>query len=148
MTNEIDKSKELNINLSLVNEKLHFIGNAGAGETISIDYTPPYGDNLGFTSLEIFLFSLASCYASSQLAVLRQMKKSIKGLDVSAKGFRRSEHPTCFESIILNFTLKSPDISRDEFERACKISEGTLCPVYAMIKGNVNVTTEFTIICE
>ena len=53
-----DKSKELHSSIELVNEKVNFIGKADNNEPISIDYTPPIGDNLGYTSLELFLLSI------------------------------------------------------------------------------------------
>ena len=62
-----DKSKELNISLNLVNDRLHFIGQTGNCDPVSIDYTPPLGDNLGYTSLELFLMSFASCIGSAVL---------------------------------------------------------------------------------
>ncbi|MBI2419214.1 MAG: hypothetical protein HYV28_15200 [Ignavibacteriales bacterium] len=45
----IDKSKELQTSIRLINNKLHFTGTTGCGEPISIDYTPTLGDNLGYT---------------------------------------------------------------------------------------------------
>jgi len=60
-----DKSKELNSSIRLVNDKLHFIASIGANEPVSIDYTPPLGDDLSYTSLELLLLSLSSCVGSS-----------------------------------------------------------------------------------
>jgi hypothetical protein len=55
-----DKSKELKTSIRLLNEKLHFEGKADGNEPVSIDYTPPLCDNLGYTSLELLLLSLSS----------------------------------------------------------------------------------------
>ena len=54
-----DKPKELLTSIHLVNEKLHFEGRVEGNDPVSIDYTPPPGDNLGYTSLELFLLSLS-----------------------------------------------------------------------------------------
>jgi hypothetical protein len=54
-----DKSKELNASITLINDKLHFKATVGENEPISIDYTPPFGNNLGYTSLELLLLSLS-----------------------------------------------------------------------------------------
>ena len=45
-----DKSKELNTSISLINDKLHFKATVEENEPVSIDYTPPLGDNLGYVS--------------------------------------------------------------------------------------------------
>ena len=52
-----DKSKEVTASINLLNEKLHFEGKVEGNESISIDYIPPLGDNLGYTSLELLLLS-------------------------------------------------------------------------------------------
>jgi uncharacterized OsmC-like protein len=87
---------ELKTTVQLLNEKLHFEGNVDGNEPVSIDYTPPLGDNLGYTSLELFLLSLSSCTGSANLVLLRKMKKSLEIFEVNSTGYRNEEHPTGF----------------------------------------------------
>lgn len=141
-----EKSKELSITLNLVNDKLHFMGQTGSNDPVSIDYTPPLGNNLGYTSLELLLLSLSSCIGSAVLVLLRRMGKSIHGLEIMANGIRREQHPTCFSVINLDLILKSADVTDAEFEKVIALSDEKLCPVYAMIKGNVEVMINRTII--
>jgi putative redox protein len=143
--NTIDKSKELCTSVELVNQKLHFTGKANASESLSIDYTPPLGDGLGFTSLELLLLSLSSCVGSSVLVFLRRMQKTIRGFCINAKGIRREEHPTCFSRIFLDINLQSPDISEADLDKVVKLSEQTYCPVWAMLKGNVEIEVRYNI---
>jgi len=49
-----DKSKTLTASIGLLNEKIHFQGKVEGNEPVSIDHTSPLGDNLGYTSLELF----------------------------------------------------------------------------------------------
>jgi putative redox protein len=142
----MDKSKELNSSIILLNEKLHFNAIVGDNEPISIDYTPPLGDNLGYTSLELLLLSLSSCVGSAVLTFLRKMRKTITGFEIQAKGIRREEHPTCFKSILLTINLDSADTTEDDLKKIIKLSEDTYCPVWAMLKGNVEIETKFNII--
>ena len=141
-----DKSKELRVSICLVNDKLHFKGTVAENDPISIDYTPPLGDNLGYTSLELLLLSLSSCVGSSVLTFLRKMRKTITGLEINATGLRREEHPTCFSKIILNINLTSSDTKEEDLEKVIKLSEETYCPVWALLKGNVEVEVMYTII--
>ena len=134
-----DKSKELNAAVRLVNGKLHFKGTADGNDPVSIDYTPPLGDNLGYTSLELLLLSLSSCVGSSVLTFLRKMKKTVSGCEIQARGLRLQDHPTCFSKIYLTFNLESDDTSEEDFKKVLKLSEETYCPVWAMIKGSVEV---------
>jgi putative redox protein len=140
-----DKSKELTVSIRLLNEKLHFEGNVDGNEPISIDYTPPLGDNLGYTSLELLLLSLSSCVGSAVLTFLRKMQKNITACEISANGIRREEHPTGFKTISLMIHLTSSDTTSEELIRVLKLSEETYCPVWAMLKGNVDVNVTHTI---
>lgn len=141
-----DKSKELESSIILVNEKLHFEAKVGDNKKISIDYTPPLGDNLGYTSLELLLLSLSSCVGSSVLTFLRKMKKNISGCEIHSRGIRSEQHPTCFKTINLKVILNSPDTTEEDFNKVLKLSEETYCPVWAMLKGNVEVHVKCEIV--
>lgn len=134
-----DKSIELNSTIVLINEKLQFEANVDGNVPISIDYTPPLGDNLGYTSLELLLLSLSSCVGSSVLTFLRKMRKTISGCEIQARGVRREEHPSCFKTIYLTVLLASPDTGVEDFNKVLKLSEDTYCPVWVMLKGNVEI---------
>ncbi len=139
---QIDKTKELEANLVLVNEKLHFSGIAEGNEPVSIDYIPPHGDGLGYTSLELLLLSFSSCVGSGLLTFLRKMRKTVVGFEIYSRGLRREEHPTAFSSIIVTIKIVSPDIAEEDINRLIPLLEETYCPVWTMIKGNVGVETK------
>lgn len=135
---EIDKSKELMTSVVLVNSKLNFKGYVDESQSVSIDYTPPLGDNLGFTSLELFLMSLSSCAGSAILTLLRRMNKNISMFEIQSKGTRKQQHPTGFSSVLMMINLSSPDITMEDIDKAIELSEG-ICPVWSMLKGNVEI---------
>lgn len=145
MNSSIDKSKEVKASINLINNKLNFNGNVEGNAPISIDYIAPLGDNLGYTSLELLLLSLSSCLGSAVLTFLRKMNKTITGCEIHSHGIRKQEHPTGFSKIIMTINLKSPDVSEDDMKKVIKLSEDTYCPVWSMIKGNVEVLTEYNI---
>lgn len=147
METTINKSKEVKTTLKLLNQKLHFEGNVEGNQPISIDYIPPFGDNLGYTSLELFLLSFSSCLGSALLIPLRKMQKSISVLTINSLGIRKEEHPTGFKTITVEVILKSNNTSLEEFDKVLKISE-SICPVWSMIKGNVEVIVKPNIIAE
>jgi putative redox protein len=136
---------QLNVSVDLTNQKLGFSGTAGANPAISIDYIPPLGDGKGYTALELFLISLASCSASAVILILRKMGKTVTALKVNAQGLRRDVHPTCFETIDLTFVVHAKNTTAAEVQKAIALSEENICPVWAMIKGNVAVHTAIEI---
>lgn len=140
-----DKSKELKTSVRLVNDRLRFEGLVDGNEPVSIDYIPPLGDNLGYTSLELLLLSLSSCIGSSVLLFLRRMNKKIKACEILSTGLRREEHPTGFKTIQVTVILESEDVTEDDFNKVIKMAEEKYCPVYSMIKGNTEVQISCTI---
>ena len=67
------------------------------------------------------------------------MRKTISGCEIQARGVRREDHPTCFKTIYLTVFLFSPDTTEEDFNKVLKLSEETYCPVWAMLKGNVEI---------
>lgn len=140
-----DKSKELFAQVNLVNDKLKFEGIVEGNSPISVDYIPPLGDGQGYTSLELFLISLSTCIGSSVLTFLRKMQKNISSFSIESKGVRKQDHPTCFETIYIDMSIAAENLSNEEVDRVIKLSEETYCPVWAMIKGNVELVVNYKI---
>ena len=145
MKEDTTKKPVLTTEMKRVNQNIHFMGTAGTNEPISIDYTTPIGDGLGYTSLELLLLSLSSCVGSSISLLLKKMNKTILDLSIKANGTRRTEHPTCFEKIVLDITLTSNDVDNNAIDRALKLSEETLCPVWAHLKNGVEIEINYSI---
>ncbi len=137
-----DKSKELTAKIQLLNQKLHFKGQASDNEAISIDYISPLGDNLGYTSLELFLLSLSSCAGSAILVLLRKMNKNIDSFEIISTAKRKEEHPTGFKSIEMQIILKSTDITTENMDKVLAMMHG-ICPVLSMIDPNVEINFKY-----
>lgn len=142
----IDKSKEVKTSITLVNDKLNFSGIADGNSPISIDYIPPLGDNLGYTSLELLLLSFSSCVGTAVLTFLRRMQKTVSGFELSARGIRNEEHPTGFKTIEIDIRLHSSDVSQEDLTKVVQLAEEKYCPVWAMIKCNVVIHFNYTIV--
>ena len=141
-------AEQLEITVDLTNQKVQFTGVAGSNAAIAIDYTPPLGDGQGYMPLELLLISLAACSGATVATLLRRMRKNISGLKVKAKGLRREVHPTSFHTIFLEFMLNSEDAAAADIQKAIQLSEESYCPVWAMLKNNVEITYEYKIIAS
>jgi putative redox protein len=106
------------------------------------DYIPPLGDGKGYMPLELFPDSLATCSAGTIVSLIRKFRKTVGSFRISARGYRRGEHPTYFEKIVLECELISPDAQDGDMRKAIALSEEKYCPVWAMIKDKVEVVCE------
>jgi len=136
----------LSVSIGLANQKVQFSCSARSLPAFRADYFPPLGDGQGYTGLELLLLSLAACSATSIVSMLRRMKKNVLDLLVNASGIRREQYPTSFSRIALDFTLTSPDAAAADLEKAIQLSAETYCPVWAMLKGGVEIVPTFKII--
>lgn len=123
----------------LIDDKMKFECTAGEGHKIVSDYTPPLGCGEGPTSLELFLSSFCSCLGGTLAVLLRHQGNTVDAISVRAQAERRKEHPTCFESIEFFCNVKTPDASREEVLKVIALAEKSVCPVAAMVKGNVEL---------
>lgn len=141
-----DQFEQVTVNLT--NNKVQFTGitPSNPDRPIVFDYKPPVGDGDGYNGLELLLMSLAGCSGTAIVFLLRKMGKDISGLKVNAKGIKRDQPPIKFEKIFLEFILSSKDTKDTDIRKAIQLSEQSVCPVWQMIKNNVEVVPEFKII--
>ena len=130
---------KLETKVHLVNDKVRFSGTARNVPAVFMDYFPPIGDGEGYTGLEMLLLSLSGCSSTAIKVLLQKMNKTVEGLSVEASGIRQEKAPYSFSSIELAFTLKSPDASPEDLEKAIRLAETSMCPVWALIRGNVEI---------
>lgn len=136
----------LEITLTSIDDKVKFAAQARSNPEVMIDYFPPFGTAEGYTSLELLLFSFASCVSSTLAIILRsQIKRSVASVNAKAKGYVKEQHPKALSKIELELFIVSPDTQAADVEKTLVALENKLCPVWAMIKGNVEVETKFTI---
>jgi putative redox protein len=136
------------VSIRLINDKVLFTGVslASPDHPVSIDYVPPLGDGMRFRGLELFLLSFGGCSATAVVALLRKMGKTVSGFEVRAKGTRSEKLPIKLEKICIEFLLESKDAEEKDLRRAVQLAEESVCPVWQLIKNNVDVVPECRII--
>ncbi len=98
------------------------------------------------TPLETLLASLAACSGNSLALLLDKAKQPLTGLEVNVHGHRRDEHPTIITDIAIEFVVHGADVEPSAVERAIKIAEEQICPVWSMLKGGSTITSSYTIV--
>lgn len=136
------------VTVTLTNQKVQFTGlsKSNPDHPIAFDYKVPLGDGQGYNGLELLLMSFAGCSGTAIVYLLRKMKKDISGMKVNAKGLRRDQPPIKFEKIFIEFILNSKDAKDDDIQKAIQLAEESVCPVWQMIKNNVEVVPKYKII--
>lgn len=132
------------IKLETMDDKVMFRATARENPGVIIDYSPPIGTGKGYTSLELLMASYASCVSTTILTILRhKMHKTVDGVSARIEGNIRESHPKSLEHMHVALIIKAEDLTEPEVRQALKVAEEAMCPVWAMLKGNV--TTDFLI---
>jgi putative redox protein len=128
---------------------MRFDGISGrAGESVAIDFAPTGEEVDGFVPLELLLASLASCSGQVVVGLLKRMGQEVKDLLVRAKGTKREIHPTVLTAIELEFEFRGGRVDGASVEKAIALSEERFCPVWAMLRPVVPITTTHRFVPE
>jgi putative redox protein len=121
---------------------------ASAGEhTVNMDYPlRPGAEATGFRPLELLLARLAGCSGNALVALLRRSEQPVRGLEVTARGERRDEHPTIFTHIALEFVVHGAGVDPAAVAHALELAEDRLCPVWIMLQSGTNITSSFHVV--
>lgn len=119
---------------------------AGDGEhSITIDYPLGPGQPVaGLTPLKLLLASLAGCAGNTIPLLLARRGQRVRGLEVTATGQRRDEHPTVFTRIDVELVLRG-DLEPEVVEHCITLADEKLCPVWAMLRPATPIFTTYRI---
>jgi putative redox protein len=126
--------------LRYVGKGLQFEGVTESKFTQRMDDTKNGNERIGPSPVELVLQSLVGCSAMDVVSILEKMRRTISDLRISVDAERREEYPRVFTKIHLTYILTSPDVNKNEFERAVKLSQDKYCSVAGMLRPMVNIT--------
>jgi len=138
--------KDLTVKLQTIDDKVMFRAAARENPAVVIDGVPPVGTGNGYTPMELLLASFGSCVGATLISFLRRkMNKEVDGISIEVEGTKRDEHPKAVERILLRLNITAKDLTEGEVRQALNKLEEKLCPIWAMMKGNVKVDAEISI---
>jgi len=124
-----------------------FIGKADSNHLVSID-TPKeaFGSDSAAHPMELVLLALGSCSGCDIVSILKKKQVLLKGFEINIKAERSESHPKVFKKIHIEYVFYGKDINSKQVEQAINLSQEKYCPVSAMLKASVTITTSYKII--
>jgi putative redox protein len=124
-----------------------FIGKADSNHWVSIDTKKEVsGSDAATHPMEFVLLALGSCTGCDVLSILQKKKVSLQDFEIQIDAQRAEEHPRVFTKIHLEFVFVGIDLNPIHLERAIELSQQKYCPVSAMLRPSVPITTSYRII--
>jgi len=124
-----------------------FVGESDSGHPVNID-TPK--DSFGFDTaahpMELVLIALGSCSGCDVVSILNKKKVRYKKFEIHLEAERAESYPKVFKKIHVEYMLYGKDINPVHVGRAIELSMEKYCPVFAMLKKSVEITSSYKII--
>jgi putative redox protein len=128
-------------------EGCSFIGKADSNHWVSIDTKKDAsGSDAATHPIELVLLALGSCTGCDVISILQKKKVLLEDFEIHINAERAEEHPRVFTKIHLEFVFVGTGLSSVPLERAITLSQQKYCPVSAMLKPSVPITTSYKIL--
>ncbi|MGM0545407.1 MAG: OsmC family protein [Bacteroidota bacterium] len=136
----------MNIEITRVNDAVHFKAQNNAGNTVHIDGAEAVGgEGKGMRPMELMLVSVASCSAVDVVEILKKQRQPLKNIQISVSGERpESGAPRPYKSIDLHFTLYG-NLEESKVARAIKLAVEDYCSARATLSDDVEISHSFEI---
>lgn len=136
----------MNIEITRVNDAVHFKAQNNAGNTVHTDGAEAVGgEGKGMRPMELMLVSVASCSAVDVVEILKKQRQPLKNIQISVSGERpESGAPRPYKSIDLHFTLHG-NLEESKVARAIKLAVEDYCSARATLSDDVEISHSFEI---
>jgi len=128
-------------------EGCSFIGRGDSNHWVPIDSKKESG---GFDAathpMELVLLALGSCTGCDVIWILQKKKVPLKDFEIHIQAERAETHPKVFTHIHLEFVFIGKGLNTTHLERAIELSQQKYCPVSAMLRSTVPITTSYRMI--
>jgi putative redox protein len=124
-----------------------FVGKADSNHWVVIDTRKEVsGSDAATHPMELVLLALGSCTGCDVLSILKKKKVQLDDAEIYIDAERSEEHPKVFTKIHLEFVFSGKDLNPIHLERAIELSQQKYCPVSAMLRPTVPISTSFRIV--
>lgn len=124
-----------------------FIGKADSNHWVPIDNIKDHaGSDAATRPMELVLLALGSCTGCDVVTILQKKKVPLDGMEIHISAERAEEYPKVFTKIHLEFIFAGKDLNQQHLARAVELSQQKYCPVSAMLRPAVPITTAFRIV--
>jgi len=124
-----------------------FVGKADSNHWVVIDTKKEVsGSDAATRPMELVLLALGSCTGCDVLSILTKKKVQLDDAEIQIDAERSEEHPKVFTKIHLEFVFSGKDLNPIHLERAIELSQQKYCPVSAMLRPTVPISTSFRIV--
>ena len=120
---------------------LTFTGTTDSGYKTVMD-----GNGQAISPMESVLIAAGSCSSIDVVDILKKRRLTIHDCQCELEAERAEEPPRVFTKIHAHYIVSGDNLKEKDVDRAVSLSAEKYCSVMLMLKGNVDITTSYTIV--
>ncbi|MEQ3640231.1 MAG: OsmC family protein [Alteromonas sp.] len=120
---------------------LTFTGTTDSGYNTVMD-----GNGNAVSPMESVLVAIGACSSVDVVDILKKGRFDITACHCELEANRAEEPPRVFEKVHAHYTVSGKGITDKALARAVQLSAEKYCSVMLMLKGNVDITTSYTLV--
>jgi putative redox protein len=137
--------KTVNATVKMV-DGMQLMGRADSGHPVIIDADLQVGGkDQGPRPMELVLMALGSCTSMDVISLLKKMRESLTGLEVTLSGKRAEEDPMVYTHVSVHYLLKGKGLSKDACKKVIDLSQEKYCSVLGMVSKTAKVEYDWEI---
>ena len=128
-------------------EKQQFIGIDSSKHSVVMS-SQDEENGVGISPSQLLLVALGGCTGYDVVAILTKKRQHLTGLEITVTGEQAPHPPWTYRKIHVHYEMRGKGLSEKAVSDAIKISEKKYCSVSATVRGEAEITYDYTIIEE
>ncbi len=126
-------------------EKKQFVGTDSTRHSVVMSSQDEENDT-GMSPSQLLLVALGGCTAYDVVAILEKKRQRLTGLEATVTGEQEPDPPWTYRKIHTHYQVRGKGLSEKAVRSAIKISERKYCSVTATLRGEAEITHDYTIV--
>ena len=126
-------------------EKRQFVGTDSSKHSVVMS-SQDEENGTGMSPSQLLLVALGGCTAYDVVSILKKKRQKLTGLEVAVTGEQEPNPPWTYRKIHVHYEVQGKGLREKAVRDAIKISEQKYCSVAATLRGQAEITYDYTII--
>ena len=126
-------------------EKKQFVGTDSSKHSVVMS-SQDEENGTGMSPSQLLLVSLGGCTAYDVVSILEKKRQRLTGLEITVTGEQEPDPPWTYRQIHVHYLVRGKELREKAVQDAIKISEEKYCSVAATLRGEAEITYDYTII--
>jgi len=128
-------------------KKRQFVGTDGSKHSVVMS-SQDEENGVGMSPSQLLLVSLGGCTAYDVVNILEKKREVLTGLEIQVTAEQDPDPPWTYRNIHIEYVLRGKGLSEKAVRDAIELSEEKYCSVAATLRGNAEITYDYTIVDE